>query len=129
MRRSTRRIVLGFVAVIGLGLCLAYFFAATFVLWALVAFTIFDVAIWFGIAAARLVNGARYGGRKTLEEIFAEKNRIHVVRLLRYHLGWSPSKIAAEMNRREVSNLGLPWQEDDVCRIIKGVVRPTPPAC
>ena len=67
--------------------------------------------------------GGRYGGRKTLEKILAEKNPTHVVRLLRYHLGWSPGKIAAEMNRREILKLGLPWHEDDVCRIIKGLGR------
>ena len=121
MTRSTKRIVLGFTAVIGLGLCLAYFFAATFILWALVAFTILDVAIWFGIAMAQFVNRARYDGRRTLEDILAEKDPIRMVRLLRCHLGWSPSKIAAEMNQREIFNCGLPWHEDDVSRIVKGI--------
>ena len=88
MRRSASRIGLGFMTVIGPGLCLACFFAATLVLWALVALTILDVAVWFGIALAQFVNRARYGGHKTLEEILAEKNPIRIIRLLRYHLGF-----------------------------------------
>jgi hypothetical protein len=37
--------------------------------------------------------------------------------------GWSPTKIAVEMNRREIFNVGLPWSEDDVYRIVKGIGR------
>jgi hypothetical protein len=117
--RSSKTIALSFAAVIGLGLCLAYFFVASFIFWALAAFTILDVAIWIGIAVAQLGNGARYGGPKTLEEILAEKDRIRMVRLFRYQLGWSPEKIVAEINRRQVFNLGLPWHEDDVRRITR----------
>ena len=123
MRRSRKRIVLGFTAMIGLSLCLAYFFAATLILWALVAFTILDVAIWFSLAMAQFVSRARYSGRRTLEDILAEKNPMRMVRLLRYHLGWSASRIAVEMNQREIFNCGLPWHEDDVSRIVKGINR------
>lgn len=98
MKHSTKRTVTILVAVTGLGLCLAYFFAATFILWAIIAFTILDIAIWLNLAAAQYINQARYGRRKTLGEILAEKDSPRIVRLIRYHLGWSPSK-SVQRNR------------------------------
>lgn len=121
VKHLTKRTVIILVAVTGLGLCLTYFFAATFIRWAIVGFTILDIAIWLYLAAAQYINLVRYGRRKTLGEILAENDSVRIVRLLRYHLGWSPSKIAAELNRREVFNSGLPWQKEDICRIIKGM--------
>jgi hypothetical protein len=112
-------IALGFIPVIVVAVCLEPFFAAKFSFWALMAFTILGVAIWLGLGLAPFMNSVRYGGRITLEGIFAEKDHVRMVRLLRYHLGWSPGKIAAEMNRRELFNLGRPWDEEVICRIIR----------
>jgi hypothetical protein len=118
--RLTRIATLSVLAVVGIGLCLGCFFVETIVRWVLIAFTMLDVIIWFGIAAGNLLKKARFGNRKTLEEMCDEQDPARMARLLRHHLGWSPGKIAAEMNRREIFNHGAPWNEDDVCRTIKG---------
>jgi hypothetical protein len=46
-----------------------------------------------------------------------------MARLLRYHLGWSPGKIAAELNRWGIRNEGLPWRENDVPRAVRRIRR------
>lgn len=45
------------------------------------------------------------------------------VRLLRYHLGWSPGKIVKELNQFGFRNHRLPWRESDVRKALKGIRR------
>lgn len=121
MMRSTRRNVLFFVVVVALGLPFAFFFAKPSVFWVLVALTSLNITIWFALALAQLVNRVRFGERMTLDEILEEKDPIRMVRLIRYHLGWSPGKITGELNQRGIENDGLPWRDHEIRRITKGV--------
>ena len=121
--RSTRRHVLFFLAVVVIGLPFAYFFANRLVFWVLVGLTVLNVAIWSALAVAQLVNSVRFGARMTLDKIKKEADPVRMARLLRYHLGWSPGKIAAELNRWGVRDHGLPWRENDVRRAVKRVGR------
>jgi len=119
MTRATRRIVLVFVAAVTLGLLVVYFHTRPLVFWALVVLTILDVAIWFSLAVAELVNRVRFGTRMSLDEILNERDPLRTVQRLRYHLGWSPGRIAAELNQRKITNDGLPWYENDVRRFLE----------
>ena len=121
MPSTRRRHVLLFVAGAGLALPLAYFFAKRFVFWVLVGLTALNVIFWSALAVAQLVNRIRFGAPMTFDEIMREQNPTRMVRLIRYHLGWSPAKIAAELNRLGVTNHGLPWREDDVRQVVKYV--------
>ncbi len=73
------------------------------------------------MAVKDLANRARFGPRMTLDEIRQERDPARMVQLLRYHLGWSPGKIAEELNRWGVRNRGLPWRMSDVERLIQGL--------
>ncbi len=125
--RSTRKSVLVLVAVAALALPLAYFFVQPFGFRVLVVLVVAGVALstiyWFGIALVNLANTVRFGAKMTLDEIRSEEDPVRMAKLLRYHLGWSPGKIAAEMNRWGIRNHGLPWREDDVRRAVKGATR------
>jgi hypothetical protein len=72
------------------------------------------------IAVMRLVERARFGPRMTLEDALKEQEPARMVKLLRYHLGWSPGKITRELNCRNISNRGMPWCENDVERLVRG---------
>jgi len=121
MTRPTTRRVLLFAAAAILLAPLAWFYAKPLVFWGLVAFTLLDVGILLTMVVAPIVNRARFGHPKTLDEILSENDPVRRVQLLRCHLGWSPGKIAAELNDRGILNDGLPWREDEIRTIARGI--------
>lgn len=123
MLRSTRKNVLIFVVVTVVGLPFAYFFASPFDFWKLIALFSLAAIGWSVFAVVTRADKARFGASMTLYEILKEQDPVRMVQLLRYHLGWSPSKIARELNQRGIRNYGLPWRESDVRRIMKSVRR------
>jgi hypothetical protein len=123
MLSSTRKHVLLFVAAGGVGLPLAYFFARPFDFWLLAGLYALTVILWFGLALVHLAKTLRFGAPMTLDEIRKEADPVRMAKLLRYHLGWSPGKIASELNRWGVRNHGLPWRENDVRRAVKRIGR------
>lgn len=113
--------------------------AVNLLLFVLALFALFLLCapeFWFFLALAVLllilavfgairhaINRAGFGARMTLDEICKEEDPVRVARLLRYHLGWSPGKIAAELNRLGYTNYGLPWRESDARHIVGGIRR------
>ena len=113
--RRTKRTRLLLLTAGGVVLAAACFFVWPLIAWVVVVLTIVvDLAIWSNIAVAQLVSRIRFGARMNLDEILTVHDRIRMLRLIRYHLGWSPGKIAAELNRLGVQNGGAPWQEHEV---------------
>ena len=110
-------------SIVGVGLALAQLFAKPLIYWALIALVVLSMTIWVNLVVAQFVNRIRFGARLTLDEIKQETDPVRMARLLRYHLGWSPGKIAAELNRWGVTNHGLPWRENDVRRVVKRIGR------
>lgn len=123
MMPSTRKSILIFMVAATVGLPLAYFFRRPFVFWLLIGLAVLNVTIWLSLALAHLADTIRFGPPVSLEDILNKNDTDRMVRLIRYHLGWSPEKIVDELNQRGIRNHGLPWHEDDVRRIIKGVRR------
>lgn len=123
MMRSATRNVLLFVVAAAVTLPVAWFYARPSVLVLLCGLVALNVFIWTALAAAQLVSRIRFGASMTFDEILNESDPVRRLRLIRYHLGWSPAKIAGELNRRGVTNQGLPWREDDVRRAVKRVGR------
>lgn len=118
---STRKAVLCYVVLAVLGLRLMYRYAEPVSFWfsvGLVGLTGISGLIW---AVTQRANTARFGQAMSLEEIRREPDPVRLAQLLRYHLGWAPGKIAAELNRWEIRNQGLPWREQDVEQIVKGI--------
>jgi len=123
MMPSKRKNVLIFVVAAGLGLPVAYFFAKPFEFWMLVVLYGLTAIGWCGLALVHRLNTARFGAPMTFDEIVREQDRTRMVPLIRYHLGWSPGKIADELNRLGIRNHGLPWRENDVRQAVKKVRR------
>ena len=123
MMSSTRRHVVIFVLVAVVGLPFAYFFVKPLYFWVLVGLVALNVIVWPILALAHRGNTARFGGPMTFDEIMEEGDPIRMVQLLRYHLGWSPSKIKAELNRLGVRNHGQPWRDQDIEEAVKAVRR------
>ena len=123
MMRSTTKHILFFVAVTGIGLPFAYFLASPLEFWVITVLAALTVICWSAVGFAHRVNIARFGPRMTFDETTREEDPIRMVQLIRYHLGWSPGKIAGELNRLDIRNHGLPWREDDVRQAVKGVRR------
>ena len=121
--RSTRRHVLLFITLAGLGLPFAFFFVKPFDFWIIVGLYGLTVILWAVLAMVHFGNTVRFGAHMTLDEIKKEADPARMAKLLRYHLGWSPSKIKAELNRLGVRNHGLPWRDQDVQQAVKGVRR------
>lgn len=119
MRPATRNILLFAVAAVALSV--AWFYARPSVLVLLGGLVALNVFIWTALAAAQLVNRIRFGASMTFDEILAESDPVRRLRLIRYHLGWSPAKIADELNRRGVTHQGLPWREDDVRQTVRRI--------
>lgn len=121
MASSTQKNAALFVAAMIVVLPLACFFGNPFGFWILFGLTVLNVVIWTALAIVQFVNRARFGANMTLDEILNEGDPDRRLRLIRYHLGWSPAKIAGELNRRGVTNQGLPWRQDDVRRAVKRI--------
>lgn len=124
MLPSTRKAVLVFVALVVFGMPLFYFFAPPLRFWFFTGLIVMGAICGLVIILKQRANTARFGSRMSFEEIIKEKDRSRTVQLLRYHLGWSPGKIAEELNRLGMTNHGLPWRQHDVQEIVKGIIGP-----
>lgn len=123
MISSTKKIFVWYVVLAVLGLPFMFVFTSPWRFWHFFGLLVLGVVCWLIVALAERVNTARFGARMTLDEIMREADQVRMVQLLRYHLGWSPDKIAAELNRLGVRNHGLPWREHEVREIVRGIAR------
>jgi hypothetical protein len=123
MARSTRRHILLFLLATGVGLPIVWFLAPPLVFFVLAVLMAFNLFIWTSLAAAHLVSRVRFGAPMTLDEVLRCGAPIRRVQLLRYHLGWSPDRIASELNRRGLLHDARPWNEEEVKRIAGRVGR------
>ena len=114
---------MSFLAAVVFGLPVMYFFAP-WRFWFYTGLTIMTVICGIVVALRQYADTARFGARMTLDEIINEEDPVRMAQLLRYHLGWSPEKIASELNHRKIRNHGLPWRLHDVEAAVKGIVGP-----
>jgi hypothetical protein len=109
-----------------MGLPFVYFFAHPLKFWLFVGILTLGAICLMIIAVRQRIEVSRFGSKMKFEEILREKEAVRMVQLLRYHLGWSPAKIAQEMNLLNIRNQGAPWRENDIQAIIKRIVGPLP---
>jgi hypothetical protein len=124
MKASARKSLVVYLILIFFGLPFLYFFAHPVKFWLYAGMLVMGGICLIIVAVKQRLDASRYGPRMTFEEIIQVKDPDRCVQLLRYHLGWSPGKIALELNNLQIRNHGLPWREHDVEAIIKGIVGP-----
>jgi hypothetical protein len=118
---SVKRSVIGFAIFAALALPFVYFFMYPIVFWIFFGVVALYAVGWAGVLLSHRANQDQFGDAMTLDEIVNERDPQRIVQLLRYHLGWSAGKIAAELNRKGITNLGRPWTEEDVRQAVKGI--------
>jgi hypothetical protein len=122
VRFSLKKMIVGFLVLVMFGLPFMYFFIERVDYWFFTAILVLTMICWLFVAVKQRDATARFGTQMTFEEIIEENDPIRMVQLLRYHLGWSPQKIAAELNRLKIHNHGMPWRVYDVEATVAGIV-------